>query len=224
MVASALPCARPRPTRRLRDRSPVQVRIKSPMPVSPMNVSVWPPRAVPRRVISARPRVISAARAFRPRPRPSATPVAIASTFLTAPPTSTPTRSSLAYTRMVPPCKAETTAPRKVALCEAMVSAHGRPRATSWANEGPDRAPPGILSPSTSSTIWCGSRPVPPSKPLQSHTRLPMALSFSCCSIGRRPATGQAAIRRPCSPLACATAASKSALMRSCGGKGKPGR
>ena len=52
------------------------------------------PRATPRRVISARPRVTSAARALRPRPMPSAMPVAIASTFLTAPPTSTPTGSA----------------------------------------------------------------------------------------------------------------------------------
>ena len=40
--------------------------------------------------------VIKAARAFRPRPSPSHRPVAIASTFLTAPPTSTPVMSSFA--------------------------------------------------------------------------------------------------------------------------------
>ena len=60
-----------------------------------MKVSARAPSATPSRVISARPRVISAARAFRPERRmPSAMPVAIASTFLTAPPTSTPTGSS----------------------------------------------------------------------------------------------------------------------------------
>ena len=46
--------------------------------------------AAPKRVISTRPRVISAARALRPRPRPSQIPVAIAITFLTAAPTSSP--------------------------------------------------------------------------------------------------------------------------------------
>src|SRR3569832_1559580 len=54
-----------------------------------------PPIATPSRMISARPRVTSAARALAPKPRPSAMPAAIASTFLTAPPTSTPITSSL---------------------------------------------------------------------------------------------------------------------------------
>ena len=48
-----------------------------------------------RRAVSARPRVMSAARALWPKPRPSLTPVAIASTFFTAPPISTPIKSSL---------------------------------------------------------------------------------------------------------------------------------
>ncbi len=58
-----------------------------------MKVSARAPSATPRRVISARPRVTSAARAFRPSAMPSAMPVAMASTFFTAPPTSTPTGS-----------------------------------------------------------------------------------------------------------------------------------
>ena len=68
-----------------------------------MGLSGLAPSATPRRVISARPRVMRAARAFSPRSRPSQRPVAMASTFLTAPPTSTPTMSSLAYTRSAPP-------------------------------------------------------------------------------------------------------------------------
>jgi hypothetical protein len=52
-------------------------------------------------VISARPRVISAARAFNPNPSPSHMPVAIAITFFTAPPISTPVRTVLKYTRSV---------------------------------------------------------------------------------------------------------------------------
>jgi hypothetical protein len=44
-------------------------------------------------MISARPRVIKVARVLAPRCRPSATPAAIAITFLTAPPASTPTMS-----------------------------------------------------------------------------------------------------------------------------------
>ena len=48
-----------------------------------------------RRIISASPRVIKAARLLAPSARPSAIPAAIANTFLTAPPTATPTISSV---------------------------------------------------------------------------------------------------------------------------------
>src|SRR5437773_1107750 len=92
---SERPRASSRPTRRLRDRSPVAVRMRSPAPARPMNVSGCPPSAVPSRAISARPRVISAARAFSPSPRPSEMPAAIAITFFTAPPIPTPMRSEL---------------------------------------------------------------------------------------------------------------------------------
>ena len=51
-------------------------------------------QARPSRTISARPRVISAARALSPNPRPSTIPQAIAKTFFTAPPISAPTTSS----------------------------------------------------------------------------------------------------------------------------------
>ena len=71
MCGSASPCASSRPTRRLRDRSPVAVSTRSPRPDRPMKVSARAPSATPRRVISARPRVISAARAFSPGRRGS---------------------------------------------------------------------------------------------------------------------------------------------------------
>ena len=74
----------------------VQVATRSPTPARPLKVSRRPPSARPRRVISARPRVISAARALSPKPSPSHIPVAMAMTFLTAPPTSAPGKSSLA--------------------------------------------------------------------------------------------------------------------------------
>mgnify|MGYP001114417766 CR=1 FL=1 len=63
-------------------------------PDRPAIVSGRPPRARPKRVISAKPRAISAARAFCPSPAPSTTPQAMARTFLTAPPISAPTTSS----------------------------------------------------------------------------------------------------------------------------------
>ena len=61
------PRASSRPTWRLRDRSPVAVSTRSPRPDRPMKVSARAPSATPSRVISARPRVISAARAFGQR-------------------------------------------------------------------------------------------------------------------------------------------------------------
>ena len=67
--------------------------MRSPIPESPMKVSGWPPRAMPRRVISASPRVTSAAMALSPRPMPAAMPAAMANTFLSAPPSSMPATS-----------------------------------------------------------------------------------------------------------------------------------
>ena len=58
-----------------------------------MNVSWSAPSATPSRIISARPRVISATRVLAPKPRPSEMPAPMASTFLVAPPTSTPIMS-----------------------------------------------------------------------------------------------------------------------------------
>src|SRR5439155_96961 len=74
----------------LRDSGPVAVRIRSPIPARPAKVAGSAPRATPSRVISASPRVISAARALCPRPSPSRIPAASAITFLSAPPSSTP--------------------------------------------------------------------------------------------------------------------------------------
>src|SRR3546814_4362666 len=74
-----------KPRLKLREDCEEQVSTRSPRPDRPASVSGRAPRATPNRDISAKPRLISAARAFWPRPRPSTTPQAIASTFLTAP-------------------------------------------------------------------------------------------------------------------------------------------
>ena len=58
-----------------------------------MKVSRWAPSATPRRVISLRPRVISATRVLAPKPSPSDSPAPTASAFFTAPPISTPMMS-----------------------------------------------------------------------------------------------------------------------------------
>ena len=93
--AGRAPSPIPLPSEKLRELVEEQVRTRSPSPASPASVSARAPLARPKRVISAKPREISAARAFWPSPRPSTTPQAMASTFLTAPPTSAPATSSL---------------------------------------------------------------------------------------------------------------------------------
>ena len=65
------------------------------MPLSPAKVSGIAPQATPNRVISANPRVTSAAFALSPNPMPSQTPAAMATTFFNEPPNSTPAISVL---------------------------------------------------------------------------------------------------------------------------------
>ena len=89
------PAPMARPARRFREWRLVAVATKSPRPERPLKVKGWAPRRKPSRVISASPRVMSAARVFSPKPRPSLMPHPNAMTFLRAPPSSTPTRSSL---------------------------------------------------------------------------------------------------------------------------------
>ena len=85
------------PTDRLRLSSPVQVNSKSPIPASPPSVSRFPPQATASRVISDKPLVTRAASELNPNPRPEQTPAAMAMTFFTAPPSSTPATSVLVY-------------------------------------------------------------------------------------------------------------------------------
>src|SRR6266550_815235 len=97
--SSVFPCPSATPRVRLRDRAPVAVRIRSPMPARPANVIGCAPSVTPSLVISASPRVIRAARVLNPSPRPSRMPAARAITFLSAPASSTPTTSVCEYTR-----------------------------------------------------------------------------------------------------------------------------
>lgn len=78
---------------KLRDWGELQVSERSPSPESPDSVSGRAPIATPSRHISAKPRVMRAARADEPRLAPSAIPQAMAITFLNAPPSWAPTRS-----------------------------------------------------------------------------------------------------------------------------------
>ena len=72
--ASVLPFPSSSPTNRLRERLPVHVNTRSPSPASPINVSTCAPSRRARRVISASPRVISAATLFEPKPSPDCHP------------------------------------------------------------------------------------------------------------------------------------------------------
>ena len=63
------------------------------MPASPAKVAGSAPSAVPRRVISARPRVCSVDRVLMPRPIPCAAPMATAITLFVAPAISVPITS-----------------------------------------------------------------------------------------------------------------------------------
>src|SRR6266576_5526690 len=66
--SSVFPCPNATPRVRLRESAPVAVRIRSPMPARPANVIGCAPSITPSRVISARPRVMRAARVLKPRP------------------------------------------------------------------------------------------------------------------------------------------------------------
>ncbi len=96
MSAHARPRASSSPRRWLRDSGDPHVAITSPIPARPAKVSGLAPAAMPSRVISARPRVISPALPLSPNPSPSAAPAAMATTFLSAPHNSTP-RMSLVH-------------------------------------------------------------------------------------------------------------------------------
>ncbi len=77
----------------------MHVTMRSPIPESPENVLMCAPSATPTRAISAIPRVMTAAFVLSPRSAPSMIPAAMAMTFLSEPPISTPRMSLLAYTR-----------------------------------------------------------------------------------------------------------------------------
>ena len=90
---TARPCPRRTPNEWLRDSGDMHVAMRSPTPASPANVGASPPSAMPRRIVSARPRVMIEALELSPMPMPSAMPTASAMTFFTAPQISVPTTS-----------------------------------------------------------------------------------------------------------------------------------
>ena len=81
IFCSDSPRPRRSPTVRFRLRSPVHVSTRSPIPARPERVMGLAPRRTASRAVSARPRVIRAARVLEPKPSPSATPAASAMMF-----------------------------------------------------------------------------------------------------------------------------------------------
>src|SRR3989442_15605671 len=154
----------------LRDRGPVAVRMRSPIPASPAKVAGSAPSATPRRGISASPRVISAAPGVWPIPRPSRIPAARAMTFLSAPASSTPSMSVAEYTRKNP--VENTCCARWATACSraAATTAVGWRAYTSRANEGPDSTAIGVSFGRTSASTHEGVERRSGSRPLDTLT------------------------------------------------------
>ncbi len=96
------------------------------------------PSASPSRVVSASPRVMIEAFVLSPKPIPSAMPTASAMTFLTAPPSSTPTTSVWVYGRKYGAEHAAATCSATSASVQATTVAVGCRAAISLARFGPD--------------------------------------------------------------------------------------
>src|SRR5437867_4551885 len=154
--SSRFPSPSSTPSWWLRDRGPVAVSMRSPIPASPANVAGSAPSATPNRVISASPRVIRAARVLWPMPSPSKMPAARAMTFLSAPASSTPSTSVAEYTRKNP--VENTCCTRWAVVCSraAATTAVGWRPYTSRANDAPESTAIGVPLESASASTQDG--------------------------------------------------------------------
>ena len=118
----------------------MQVAMRSPIPASPAKVNGFPPICLPRRAISARPRVIREAFELSPNPSPSPMPAATAMTFLKAPPSSTPTTSGFTYTRKYGTENNRWSLSARFSSTHATTDADGCRLTISLARFGPDTA------------------------------------------------------------------------------------
>src|SRR5256885_154906 len=206
----------------LRDRGPVAVRMRSPIPASPANVDGSAPSATPNRVISASPRVISAARVLWPIPSPSRMPAARAMTFLSAPASSTPSMSVAEYTRKNP--VENTCWTRWATVCSraAATTAVGWRAYTSRANEGPDNTAIGVSLGRTSANTHEGVERRSGSRPLDTlTTNAPRPTWPRAWVMTWRTAWDGAADTTTSAPR---TAAARSATAATPGAKAAPGR
>mmetsp|Transcript_44528 Transcript_44528/g.139673 ORF Transcript_44528/g.139673 Transcript_44528/m.139673 type:complete len:213 (+) Transcript_44528:260-898(+) len=99
MSSRRSPFARRTPVVRLRLSEPNAVSMRSPTPLRPLTVAGSPPMAMVSFCSSSCAFVTYAAIVLMPRPRPSIMPAPMASGFLRAPPSWTPTTSVVLYTR-----------------------------------------------------------------------------------------------------------------------------
>ena len=203
------------PTWRLRLRSPVQVSTRSPRPLRPASVSRRPPSAHASREISASPRVMSAAIALCPSPGLRRRPAAIAITFFSAPPISTPGH----VVADVEPQRGTAEAdpgrmrprPRRATPTSTAV---GSPRATSAAKLGPESTTTGCPA-VASSPITCDMRcSESVSSPLVALTRTAAAGSDEATARATAPQAVRGHRedddrRRPAAPPAAAPPASR---------------
>jgi len=193
-----------------------------------MNVSLSAP--APRQVgsIPPVPRVISATRVFAPKPRPSEMPAPIASTFLVAPPTSTPTMSPDAGRRGSSRRTGCGPGPSRNLHRARPRSSRSQAGADSFANVGPDSTAAGTSGPSTCSrrrAATCRSRvealvaqaPAGRGAAVASAAAAPRETRGS----ERRPATGPPA--RPPARNPARSRARRAAPCRA-GSDGSPGR
>jgi len=145
------------PHLRLRECMLVQVTIRSPTPVRPANVRGSAPISTPSLSISARPLVISAAFALSPYPMPSDIPAPSAMIFLSEPPSSAPTTSSMVYILNLLVLNSSCMYSAYSLCFDPTVTVVGRPFPTSSACDGPESVTyfmSGIISYATSDILF----------------------------------------------------------------------
>ena len=158
------------PTVRFLDRFTKEVSMISPTPAIPVIVDASAPIRTASHRISAVPCATRAESALFPSPSPSTIPAAMATTFFSAPPISTPITSLVTFTRSVGEAKTCCTNLACLSSSDAATRLVGRPSITSLAKLGPDSATRGWSSPSALSRTSCMVRQEVTSRPLLTET------------------------------------------------------
>ena len=141
------------PRRRLREMADIQVNMASPKPARLYTVFGRPPWLTSTESISCKAWVMRAALELAPSPMPSMTPAPMASTFLMAPPYSTPRRSEAGTTIIGSPSKTGRISSTKAGSLPASMILVGTSCATSSAKLGPLKASALSLSCGSSSSM-----------------------------------------------------------------------